>query len=148
MFIPNHNEEYYLNYLKNVINIIKKRVNGSIKIYIFSEGSEDSFRCFLGLGNVEIKVNCDLMETFYHLLSADVLVAAKSSLSWSAHLFGAHRIVIARDDFWHSWNGRNSILVNREGLPTSLLRIATRKLNFLFRACLVYYDRFFKLYTR
>jgi len=50
----------------------------------------------------EIKRGGDPLECFLELMSAEVLVISRSSLSYSAALMGNHTAVYYPSDFWHS----------------------------------------------
>lgn len=105
-----HNLKYY----KSAINYAVSRAKKPIKLHIFSQGAIEDFNDFSEY-DIEYHLNDDLVSTFYHLVISDVLIASKSSLSWSAHLYGVNKLVIARNDYWHPWyNG--TILLGKNGM--------------------------------
>ncbi len=75
------------------------------KITIFSEGTLDSFKN-LQHHNVDFKLNTSTEETFHALVSAKILVTAKSSFSYCAALLNKNEIFYI--PFWHEplkkWN--------------------------------------------
>jgi hypothetical protein len=70
----------------------------SYNILIFSEGDVADF-ADLNLDSSYFRLNTDVMETFHSLVSAKVLVIAKSSFSYAAAILNKNIIYYA--DFWH-----------------------------------------------
>ena len=68
------------------------------KITIFSEGKLKNFSNISG-NNINFKLNTDIRETFHSLVSAKVLVTAKSSFSYSAAILNSNEIYYI--NFWH-----------------------------------------------
>jgi len=77
----------------------------SYNIAIFSEGSKEDFAELSGK-NLTFRLNKSIEETFHSLVSADILVTAKSSFSYSAAILNANQVYYL--DFWHKplnhWN--------------------------------------------
>lgn len=132
----NHNSEsnYHINFLTAVIDHIKSRTDKELALHIFSEGVESDFSVFSSLPNLSLHIGTNLPETLYHLIFSDVLVTSKSSLSWSAHLFGQNKLVVARADFWHSWSGANTLLLNEDGNRVSFIQAILQRGYRLYRA--------------
>lgn len=90
-----------------------KRKYPEYTIVIFSEGKYSDFKHF-GLGEHCFRLNLDMFETFHSLVSAKVLVQAKSSFSYCAGLLNANT-VYWMNGFWHKkldhWLETNSLLV-------------------------------------
>ena len=101
---------FYVNLLNS---LIKNHVNH--EIHVFSQGDIKEFQ-FLDSFPIQFHLNTPLIETFYHLMTSDVLVTSNSSLSWTAHLFGANKKVYSRLTFFHSWYPR-TILISKKGVP-------------------------------
>jgi len=67
-------------------------------IVIFSEGSIENFNELNGK-NISFKLNKSIEETFHSLVSAKILVTAKSSFSYSAAILNSNEIYYI--NFWH-----------------------------------------------
>ena len=70
----------------------------SYNIFIFSEGSMKNFNELKGK-NLSFKLNKSIEETFHSLVSAKILVTAKSSFSYSAAILNSNKIYYI--NFWH-----------------------------------------------
>ena len=111
-------EIYYKNdfkdlYFRNVINNLKK-INPNLNILLFSQGDKENFSHFEEDFGVKLLLNVDIVESLYHLIFADILVTSNSSFSYCSHLFDQNKVVISRDNFFHSWYN-TSVLTNKEG---------------------------------
>jgi len=100
-------EKYYDNLLEDLVD------DGS-EVHIFSQGEEADFSLFEEKYDAKLHLNDDIVVTLYHLIVADCLVSANSSLSWCAHLYGQNKKVYARDNFFHSWYNE-TIIVRQDG---------------------------------
>lgn len=103
---------FYINLIENLINRFPE-----YEIHIFSQGDIKEFK-FLDNFSINFHLNKPLIETFYHLITAKILVASNSSLSWTAHLFGLNERVYSRSNFFHSWYP-GTILISKLGIPRS-----------------------------
>lgn len=91
------------NKIINLINQLKELYSKrNVKFYIHSQGEETNF---LDLKEqttekfiVELKLNQTPASDLYHMSNADVLILAKSSYSWIAHLLN-NNLIFARNDF-------------------------------------------------
>lgn len=111
-------EIYYKNdfkdlYFRNVINNLKK-INPNLNILLFSQGDKENFSHFEEDFGVKLLLNVDIVESLYHLIFADILVTSNSSFSYCSHLFDQNKVVISRDNFFHSWYN-TSVLTDKEG---------------------------------
>lgn len=88
-------EEYYL----NLINHLNK---DKVKFHIYSQGDNKDFT-FLEKNNISLHIEENPLVSLYHMINADVLVTANSSLSYIAHLLGNHKQCFVRDTFFHRW---------------------------------------------
>lgn len=74
-------------------------------ITIFSEGKNSDFAELVS-DNITLKLNGSVTDTFHSLVTAKVLVTAKSSLSYSAAILNENTVYY--QDFWHKpldhWN--------------------------------------------
>lgn len=68
------------------------------EIHLFSQGTPADFAA-LKDRNVHFHLNTDLFETFHSLVTADVFVMARSSLSYAAALLNQNAIFY--EPFWH-----------------------------------------------
>ena len=118
--------QHNFNYYKSAIDLAVAQANKPVKLHIFSQGRIEDFNDFSDY-NIEYHLNEDLIPTFYHLVISDVLIASKSSLSWSAHLYGINKFVIARADYWQPWYG-GTILLNKNGKRTPKFLIAIKQI--------------------
>jgi hypothetical protein len=99
----NKNSARYTNnaFLVEKLKIITGSLNFSKQIYqihIFSQGSENDFNEFKDFAPV-LKLNENEFETFDSLVSADILIMAKSSFSYVAALLNTG--IIFYEPFWH-----------------------------------------------
>ena len=121
-------------YYINLLNYLIKKHQG-YEIHIFSQGNIKDFK-FLSDFKINLHLNTPLIETFYHLMNSNILVAANSSLSWTAHLMGKHYKVYARPTFFHSWYLGTTLLSER-GKPinkfTSYLMIQSKRFKTIIR---------------
>lgn len=82
---------------KKIIRFLQKKYP-EYNITIFSEGSENDFYNIKSK-NVSFMLNTNIEETFHYLVTAKILVTAKSSLSYCAALLNDNLIYYL--DFWH-----------------------------------------------
>ena len=111
-------EIYYKNdfkdtYFRNIINNLKK-INPNLNILLFSQGDKENFSHFEEDFGVKLLLNADIVESLYHLIFADILVTSNSSFSYCSHLFDQNKVVISRDNFFHSWY-ETTALTDKEG---------------------------------
>ena len=105
--------EYFINLLSNVFQIIKTQKK--IAIYLFSQGSEEDFIKFSGFENIHLCLNQDEKNSFLHMVYADLLITSKSSFSYKPALLNKG-IKISPSDFWHGYpKCENWILADKEG---------------------------------
>jgi hypothetical protein len=88
------NDEYFL----NCINHIRKEYPENKKIHIYSQGALNSFEKFKS-NDVVFHLNEPIEDTFYDLVTADILVMSKGSFSYSAALLSNG--IIYYIPFWH-----------------------------------------------
>jgi len=80
-----------------------------LAFHIYSEGNKEEFLDIAHSG-IDFHLNENIFTTFHHMVSADVLVMAKSSFSYSAALFSKGIIIYL--PFWHK-PLRDWIMVNK-----------------------------------
>lgn len=102
-------KEFY----ENAIKYCLENYNQKIQFNLFCVNKDETTKYLSDKFDVNVLDNSDLKLTFENLISSDILIASKSSLSWSAHLYGINKLVIAQT-FWHPWS-KNTILINDRG---------------------------------
>jgi len=96
----------------NKLKYIDTLIDMPDKVYhIYSQGDPSYFE-FLKLTNLNIVLHIEEypLTSLYHMINADVLITANSSLSYIAHILGDHKLLFVRDTFVHKWKN-NSIKI-------------------------------------
>ena len=89
--IKKHPNRYTSNsYYNKIIKFLNYKYP-TYNIVIFSEGSIEQFNNLNG-NNISFKLNKNIEETFHSLVSAKILVIAKSSFSYSAAILNSNEI--------------------------------------------------------
>jgi hypothetical protein len=91
------------------INLINMLHNDNSILHVYSQGSDEDWE-FLKRDNVVLHIEEHPLISLYHMINANVLVTANSSLSYIAHLLGNHELCFVRDTFFHQWKP-NSIYI-------------------------------------
>ena len=105
--------DYFLNALQNTLNYITtdKKVN----IYLFSQGKKEDFIEFERFTNLNYCLDMSAIESFLHMVYADVLITSKSSFSYKPALLN-RGLKIVPANFWHGYpNTKDWIKVSDEG---------------------------------
>ncbi|MBP6054918.1 MAG: hypothetical protein KA527_04700 [Cytophagaceae bacterium] len=106
--------EYFYNVLKNVLASIKPYPK-PVAIYLFSQGNDDDFSEFKQFENIHFCLEFNAMDSFLHLVYADILITSKSSFSYKPALLN-NGIKISPKDFWHGYpNLTNWIIADESG---------------------------------
>lgn len=79
-------------------------------IYIFSQGKEEDFQEFKKYKNVKFCFEMSAVDSFLHMIMADVLITSKSSFSYKPALLN-RGIKIVPDGFWHGYPMLNDWIV-------------------------------------
>lgn len=115
---PNLAIRYLSNdYFEKVLNQVLEKVETDkpIHIYFFSQGKPEDYPEFVIYPNLHWCMNMGAMESFLHMVYADVLITSKSSFSYKAALLN-RGIKICPKNFWHGYpNTNNWIMVDNEG---------------------------------
>jgi hypothetical protein len=92
--------DYYVNALTNVLAVLKE--NKKVQVYLFSQAEIDGFSEFEKFRNIHYCLDMGPMESFLHLVNADLLISSKSSFSYKPALIskGVH---ICPATFWHDY---------------------------------------------
>jgi len=102
-------KEFYINAIKYCL----ENYNQKIQFNLFCVNKDDTTKYLSDKFDVNVLDNSDLKLTYENLIFSDILIASKSSLSWSAHLYGINKLVIAQP-FWHPWS-KGTVLFNEQG---------------------------------
>lgn len=106
-----HISNYFVSNILREISSTLKGLGDEPVFHIYSQGDEEEFSDIARNGIVFHLNECPF-STFHHMVSADVLVMAKSSFSYSAALFSEGIIIYL--PFWHK-PLKNWIVVKRNG---------------------------------
>lgn len=87
-------DSYYL----NVINYIRSNYEGNKLFHIYSQGDEKLFEKYQS-NDVVFHLDEPIEDTFYGLITSDILVMSKSSLSYSAGILSEG--IVYYLPFWH-----------------------------------------------
>ena len=108
--VRNYDEDEFFE--KSISLIVNKFRYTKFQIHVFTQNTTNFITKIQKAHSVIIHDSMPVYDTFLHFIHADVLVCSKSSLSWSAHLYGKNKLVIGRT-FWHPWK-RGTILINNK----------------------------------
>lgn len=100
----NHQEKKIIsNYYKNVSDKLNKIYDSKkLKYHVYSQSSLSDLEIFNSIfPNIEYHIDEHPIITLDHMINANVLVMANSSLSYVAHLYGKNKC-IAKPTFYHS----------------------------------------------
>ena len=107
------NNSYYEKILINIINNLKTAKPKNI--YIFSQGERKYFSEFDKFENVHYCLDMNPIESFLHMVYADLLVTSKSSFSYKPALL-SNSIKICPRNFWHGYPDKDDwILAEDDG---------------------------------
>lgn len=110
---PNPRRELFDKSKENYYIDLMNQLNNNSEFHIYSQGKEEDF-IFLKKDNVVLHIEENPLVSLYHMIKADILVTANSSLSYVAHLLGNHKKCFVRDTFFHKWKLSNSNYINYE----------------------------------
>ena len=96
--------DYFYKLLSNVLASID--CQRRIKIYLFSQGSQDAFKHFENLGDIEYCLEMDAPSSFLHMIHADLLITSKSSFSYKPALI-SRGIKVCPQHFWHGYPNKD-----------------------------------------
>ena len=90
-----HDENYYLNVMNHIRN---NYTSEKLKFHIFSQGELENFTNFKS-DDIVFHLNESIEDTFYGLVTANILVMSKSSFSYTAAMLSDG--IIYYLPFWH-----------------------------------------------
>lgn len=103
--------DYFVNVLSNTLNKIKTKK--LVNIFLFSQGSEKDFMEFEVFENVKYCLDMSVMDSFLHMVYADILITSKSSFSYKPALL-SKGIKICPDNFWHGYPSEDDWIIADE----------------------------------
>lgn len=109
-----------MEYYENIVAEVAKVVGDRLDIYLFSQGKEEDYRCFEKYGNVIYCFDMSAMDSFLHMVRADILVISKSSFSYKPALL-SDGIRICPPDFWHGYPDDKKWIIVDENVPIGTL---------------------------
>jgi len=84
------------------LNLIDSLDSSNIDFHIYSQGDIKDFDFIKG-DNIYKHIEENPLISLYHMIKADALITANSSLSYIAHLLGNHKKCFVRNNFFHRW---------------------------------------------
>jgi hypothetical protein len=115
--------DYFIKVLSSVISELK--VDRPVMIYLFSQGEANDFKDFKNFNNIFFCLDMSAMDSFLHMVKADLLITSKSSFSYKPALL-SKGIKVCPEKFWHGYPNTDTwILANDQG------DFDNRKLNFV-----------------
>lgn len=107
LFLRWQGNEYFVNVLQNVL--LKNKSEKPIAIYLFSQGNVDDFHEFKQFKNLNFCLDINPIDSFLHMVYADILITSKSSFSYKPALLNKG-IKVCPKDFWHGYPETNDWL--------------------------------------
>jgi hypothetical protein len=104
---------YYVNALTKVLMVLKE--SKKAQVYLFSQAKIDDFSEFEKFRNIHYCLEMGPMESFLHMVNADLLISSKSSFSYKPALI-AKGVNVCPATFWHNYPpDANYILADDDG---------------------------------
>ena len=85
----------------DIIALMHTLAKDNIQFHIYSQGDQANFQKFLVFPGIKWHLNEDITTTFRDMVNADILIIAKSSLSYAAALL--NKGMIYYQPFWHAF---------------------------------------------
>ncbi|WP_397445419.1 hypothetical protein [Polaribacter sp. R77954] len=105
--------DYFINTLQNTLDYIS--TDKKVCIYLFSQGKKEDFIEFEQFSNLTYCLDMGAIESFLHMVYADVLITSKSSFSYKPALLNKGLKIVPKD-FWHGYPKSNDwIMVDENG---------------------------------
>jgi hypothetical protein len=96
---------YFESVLQNTLDLIE--TEKKINIYLFSQGKVDDYKEFKKFSNLIYCLDMGALDSFLHMVYADVLITSKSSFSYKPALLNRGMKVVPKD-FWHGYPDTNN----------------------------------------
>ncbi|MFT3949340.1 MAG: hypothetical protein QM763_20420 [Agriterribacter sp.] len=103
--------DYFIKVLANTINNIK--LGKKVAVYLFSQGKAEDFRDFQQFDNIQFCLEMNALDSFNHMVYADILITSKSSFSYKAALLN-NGLKICPKEFWHGYPLTNDFILAEE----------------------------------
>lgn len=91
---------YFETVLKQVIQQLA--VDKEVHIYLFSQGKQEDYKEFEQFSNLHYCLDMGAMDSFLHMVYADLLITSKSSFSYKPALLNKG-IKVCPENFWHGY---------------------------------------------
>ena len=119
-FLRWQGNEYFINVLRSVLDTAK--TEKPIAIYLFSQGNVENFAEFNQFENLHYCLDMNPMDSFLHMVNAEILITSKSSFSYKPALINKG-IKVCPKDFWHGYPKTNDwVLVDEKGYLLNKLK--------------------------
>jgi len=107
------NNSYYINILDTINESIGNKRN--IVFYLFSQGENNDFEEFQKYKNLIFCLDTSPIQSFLHMIYADILITSKSSFSYKPALL-SKGLKLCPSGFWHDYpNEKDWIVVDECG---------------------------------
>lgn len=104
---------YFRDVLASILKVLE--TTKIIKIFLFSQGSQEEFAEFEEFGNIEYCLEASAQVSFLHMVFADLLITSKSSFSYKPALL-SRGIKVCPRNFWHGYpQDEKWIIANEDG---------------------------------
>lgn len=105
--------DYYVRVLSQVLEHV--RHNSPIHIYLFSQGKPEDYPEFSNFVNLHWCMHMGAVDSFLHMVYADLLITSKSSFSYKPALLN-RGIKVSPLNFWHGYpDSEDWIMADDEG---------------------------------
>jgi hypothetical protein len=105
---------YFATVLSRALEMIP--VGKKVSIYLFSQGSAADFPEFSAFKNITFCLDMGPIESFLHMIHADLLISSKSSFSYKPALL-SEKLKIVPKSFWHQYPATEDyILADNNGV--------------------------------
>lgn len=105
--------DYFINVLGQVLANLN--TEKPISIYLFSQGKPEDFPEFQNIDNLKFCLDMGAIDSFLHMVYADLLITSKSSFSYKPALL-SNGIKICANNFWHGYPQKlDWIIANENG---------------------------------
>lgn len=108
-YFDSKRHQFYLNVISKLKTIVP-----AAEFHIYSQGDLKDFDFLKDLGNIHFHIEEYPIVSIYHMVHANILVMANSSMSYVAHLLG-NPITLARDNFWHPLYSKKKVSTDNNG---------------------------------
>lgn len=105
--------DYFITTLTNTLQQLN--THKPVFIYLFSQGDAKDFKDFEEFPNLSLCLEMGAMDSFNHMVHADVLITSRSSFSYKAALLN-NGLKVCPANFWHGYPASDDfVLVDDDG---------------------------------